>query len=65
MYDPYIEADVVANQYHGLDAFLEDVDLVVVMVGHEEIKQNIERLKDKIIFDTRDICIENGKIYYL
>ena len=65
VYDPYIEADVVANQYHGLDAFLEDVDLVVVMVGHEEIKQNIERLKDKIIFDTRDICIENGKIYYL
>lgn len=65
VYDPYIKADVVANQYHGLDAFLEDVDLVVVMVGHEEIKQNIERLKDKIIFDTRDICIENGKIYYL
>ena len=56
VYDPYIEAEVVANQYHGLDAFLEDVDLVVVMVGHEEIRENEEKLREKVVLDTRNIC---------
>ena len=56
VYDPYIEAEVVANQYHGLDAFLEDVDLVVVMAGHREIRENEEKLREKVVLDTRNIC---------
>ena len=46
----------MANQYHGLDAFLEDVDLVVVMVGHREIRENEEKLREKVVLDTRNIC---------
>ena len=65
VYDPYIEADVVANQYHGLDAFLEDVDLVVVMAGHEEIRKNGNRLKGKIVLDTKNIYAKGGNIYHL
>ena len=34
VYDPFITKDVVENQYHDLDAFLADVDMVVVMVKH-------------------------------
>ena len=37
VYDPFIEKDMVANQYHDLDAFLADIDLVVIMVKHDEI----------------------------
>ncbi len=33
VYDPFITADVVENQYHDLDAFLADVDLVVIIVN--------------------------------
>lgn len=65
VYDPYITTDVVANQYHDLDEFLNDVDLVVVMVGHDEIKKDIEKLKNKIVLDTRQICAEDKNVFYL
>lgn len=55
VYDPYISKDIVENQYHDLDKFLKDVDLVVVMVKHDEIKNNQEKLLDKIILDTQNI----------
>lgn len=56
VYDPFITSDVVSNQYHSLDEFLDSVDMVVIMVAHDEIKQNMTRLKDKIVLDTRHIC---------
>ena len=56
MYDPFIKDDIVQNQYHDFNKFLEDIDLIVVMVGHSEIKEKMNCLKDKIIFDTRNIC---------
>lgn len=57
-YDPFIEKDVVENQYHDLHEFLDAVDMVVIMVGHDEIKGNMELLKDKIVLDTRHIYKE-------
>ena len=62
VYDPFITKDVVENQYHSLDEFLDSVDLVVLLVGHDEIKDNFEKLKDKIVIDTRHIYF--GKNVY-
>ncbi len=56
VYDPFITNDVVANQYHDLDKFLEDTDLVVIMVNHNEIKENMDKLNGKVILDTRKCC---------
>lgn len=56
VYDPYITSDIVKNQYHDLDKFLADVDFVVIMVNHDEIKQNIDKLKGKVVLDTRKVC---------
>lgn len=56
VYDPYIEDDIVPNQHHSLDSFLRAVDLVVIMVGHNEIKNNMDKLKGKVVFDTRNVC---------
>lgn len=56
VYDPYIKADMVENQYHDLDKFLGDVELVVLLVGHDEIKENMDKLSGKVILDTRNIC---------
>ena len=56
VYDPFITNDIVANQYHDLDKFLSDVDLVVIMVNHNEIKENMEKLANKIVLDTRKVC---------
>ena len=55
VYDPFINADVVKNQYHNLDVFLNNVDLVVIMVKHNEIKENAQKLKDKIVLDCHNI----------
>lgn len=63
VYDPLIKEDRVTNQYHDLDVFLSDVDIVVIMVAHDEIKQNMAKLKDKIVLDTRHIY--DGECYHL
>lgn len=56
VYDPFVKKEVVKNQYHDLDSFLRDVDMIVVMVGHDEIRQNTDKLKTKVVLDTRHIC---------
>lgn len=56
VYDPMIAKDIVENQYHDLDKFLNDVDMVVVMVGHSEIRNNQDKLQGKIVLDTRNVC---------
>lgn len=56
VYDPYIKNDIVKNQYHDLDKFLNDIDLVVIMVKHDEIKLNTKKLKEKVVLDCRKIC---------
>ena len=64
VYDPFIIHDIVSNQYHDLDSFLSDVDVVVIMVKHKEIKDNMDKLKGKIILDCHNICELPG-VYHL
>jgi UDP-N-acetyl-D-mannosaminuronic acid dehydrogenase len=56
VYDPFIEKDVVNNQYHSLDEFLNAVDFVVIMVKHNEIKENMDKLAGKVVLDCHNIC---------
>ena len=56
VYDPFLENDIAPNQYHDFDMFLNDVDFVVIMVGHDEIKSNMDKLQGKTILDTRKVC---------
>lgn len=60
VYDPFITKDIVDNQYHDFDEFLNAVDMVVILVGHDEIKNNMDKIKDKVILDTRNICHIDG-----
>ena len=64
VYDPFISDDVVDNQYHSFDEFLADTDLVVIMVKHNEIKDNMDKLKGKIILDCHNICDLPG-VYHI
>lgn len=64
VYDPFIEKDVVANQYHSLDNFLSAVDFVVIMVKHDEIKENMDKLVGKVILDCHNICKLPG-VYHI
>lgn len=64
VYDPLIEKDIVKNQYHDFDAFLNDVDMIVVMVKHNQIKGCWDKLKGKVILDCHNICPLEG-VYHI
>lgn len=63
-YDPFIKKDIVKNQYHSLEAFLNDVDFVVIMVKHDEIKQNADKLNGKIVLDCCNVLKQKG-VYHI
>ena len=64
VYDPFITKDVVENQYHDLDTFLADVDMVVVMVKHTEIRENVDKLAGKVVLDCHNIINLPG-VYHI
>ena len=57
-YDPMVHTRVVDNQYQDFDAFLKDIDLMVVMVHHDHLDQCVSKVQDKVIFDTRNCGID-------
>ncbi len=64
VYDPFVQRDVVANQYHDLDAFLADVDMVVVMVKHNEIREQQDKLVGKVVLDCQNV-IKLPNVYHI
>lgn len=64
VYDPFVQRDVVANQYHDLDAFLADVDMVVVMVKHNEIREQQDKLAGKVVLDCQNV-IKLPNVYHI
>ena len=64
VYDPFITKDVIANQYHDLDEFLSAIDFVVIMVKHDEIKENMEKLGSKVVLDCHNI-ITLPNVYHI
>lgn len=64
VYDPFITKDVVKNQYHDLDAFLADVDMVVVMVKHTEIRESANKLAGKVVLDCHNV-IDLPGVYHI
>ena len=65
VYDPFIKEDIVEQQYHNFDEFINDIDFIVILVGHDELKIHLDKLKGKIILDTKSICKNIENIYYL
>lgn len=56
-YDPFLEKNIItANQFSNFDKFIEDIDMIVIMVKHDHIKQNWDKLRNKVILDCFNIC---------
>ena len=64
VYDPFVKRNVVAHQYHDLDAFLADVDMVVVMVKHNEIREQQDKLAGKVVLDCQNV-IKLPNVYHI
>ena len=64
-YDPFLEEHKIAeNQYDNFNEFLNDIDMVVILVKHDHIKQNWNKLQGKLILDCCNICPLKG-VYYI
>lgn len=67
VYDPEVRRyDITEQQYEDFDDFLNDVEIVVIMVGHDHIKENKGLLNDKIIIDAQNIVdTRKDRVYKL
>lgn len=63
-FDPWIKKDIAPNQFHDFDKFLDDVDMVVIMVKHRHIIENQERLKGKVVLDCCN-CLDLPGVYHI
>ena len=64
-FDPFFtQKEIVKNQILDFDQFLDEVDMVVIMVKHDHIKQNWDKLKGKVILDCHNICPLEG-VYHI
>ena len=54
VYDPYIKTRIVDHQFLNFEDFLNEIKILVIMVGHDHIKNNMDLIKDKLILDTRN-----------
>jgi UDP-N-acetyl-D-mannosaminuronic acid dehydrogenase len=64
VYDPLISEDLVENQYHDFETFLAGIDMIVIMVKHEEIANKLAELREKVILDCHNLCDMDG-VYHL
>lgn len=60
VYDPFVKMGLDDNQYSDFDEFLSQIDVVVIMVGHDHIIANMSKLQGKTVLDTRNVCGLDG-----
>lgn len=56
VYDPFIKTRIVEHQFMNFEDFINEIEILVIMVGHGHIKENMELVKNKLILDTKNIC---------
>lgn len=64
IYDPFISELHWESQYLDFEKFINDIDMIVIMVGHAHIKERRSIIKNKLILDTKNI-IKDCEIYKL
>ncbi len=60
VFDPFIKKRIVEHQFMDFGDFLNEIEILVIMVGHDHIKKNMDLIKDKLILDTKNICDFDG-----
>lgn len=65
IYDPLVKEKMFENQVMSMEEFILETEIVVILVSHDEIRNNQEILKDKVVYDTRNIIECAKKIYKL
>ena len=63
VYDPWVERDVVACQYHDLNAFLDGIEMIILMVGHSQVMEDSMYFGNRIILDCCNV-FDNGECVF-
>lgn len=59
-YDPFVKNRIVDHQFMDFGDFINEIEILVIMVAHDHIKENMELIKDKLILDTKNVCDFDG-----
>ena len=60
VFDPFVKERIVDHQFMNFEDFINEIEILVIMVSHDHIKENMNKIKDKLILDTRNICNLDG-----
>ena len=60
VFDPFVKKRIVDHQFMNFEDFLNEIEILVIMVGHDHIKNSMHLIKNKLILDTRNICTFDG-----
>ena len=55
VYDPFVKNNIVEGQVQSFDEFLDGLQMVVILVGHDHIKNHLEEISSKVVLDTRNV----------
>ena len=57
--DNFLKEEKEVLEFHYDDSneeFIKNIDIIIIMNSHDHIKENLEKVKDKILIDTKNIC---------
>lgn len=60
VFDPFVKKRIVDHQFMNFEDFLNEIEILVIMVGHDDIKNKMDVIKNKIVLDTKNICVFKG-----
>ena len=60
VFDPLVKTRIVAHQFMNFGDFINEIKILVIMVAHDHIKENIDSIKDKLVLDTKNVCDFEG-----
>ncbi|MBO1266318.1 nucleotide sugar dehydrogenase [Proteiniclasticum sp. SCR006] len=55
IYDPHVRDKMVEGQVMDFEAFLSGLEMIVIMVGHDHLRNHLDRLKGLVVFDTKNV----------
>lgn len=60
VFDPFVKTRIVDHQFMNFGDFLNEIEILIIMVGHDHIKENMGLIEDKLVLDTKNICNIDG-----
>ncbi|WP_303753881.1 nucleotide sugar dehydrogenase [Enterococcus sp. S86.2] len=62
VFDPMVKKKILSNQQMNFENFVEESELIVLMVEHSHLKENIDLLNGKYILDTHNLVDDAYKL---